>query len=192
MLTQFVIATILYCPGVSLKAMNAGVSAYYTSVILGYNPKPVLTVIDLTKPADTRRTCVYDMITGQVVLYTYTAHGISSGFPLGTKFSNKPESNQSSLGVFMTKDTYQGIKGYSMRITGLETGFNDQVAARHIVIHPLALNFTHYFTLGCFGFVETVAKQFINLTKNGSIVVAYYPDKRWLSMSIFLQLARVF
>ena len=53
-----------------------------------------------------------------------------------TKFSNTNDSHQSSLGLMRTGETYYGSYGYSLRLDGLEDGYNDAVRSRAIVIHP--------------------------------------------------------
>ena len=52
---------------------------------------------------------------------------------VATAFSNNPESHQSSLGLFETQQIrYSGKNGYSLRLKGLDAGFNDRaLAARH-------------------------------------------------------------
>src|SRR5690606_12230808 len=50
-------------------------------------------------------------------------------------FSNKDGSFMSSLGAFTAKETYMGGNGYSLRLEGLEPGFNDHARDRAIVIH---------------------------------------------------------
>lgn len=49
-------------------------------------------------------------------------------------FSNRPGSEASSQGSFLTGDTYFGKHGRSRRLYGLEPS-NDQAARRAIVIH---------------------------------------------------------
>ena len=44
-------------------------------------------------------------------------------------------SNQSSLGLFRTEDTYIGGQGYSLRLEGLEPGVNDRAMERRVVVH---------------------------------------------------------
>jgi hypothetical protein len=41
----------------------------------------------------------------------------------------------SSLGAFTAQETYMGGNGYSLRLAGLEPGFNDRARERAIVIH---------------------------------------------------------
>ncbi len=51
------------------------------------------------------------------------------------KYSNEPGSRRSSIGLFVTRDTYVGRHGRSLRLDGLEPGVNDLARERRIVMH---------------------------------------------------------
>ncbi|MGL6067074.1 MAG: murein L,D-transpeptidase catalytic domain family protein, partial [Cetobacterium sp.] len=95
-----------------------------------------LTIIDFTKPSTERRFSVINLKKKELLYYTYVSHGKNSGKISATKFSNTPNSFQSSLGFFTT-DTkpYVGNYGYSLRLNGLENRFNSNAYDRAIVIH---------------------------------------------------------
>lgn len=97
--------------------------------------KNILTVIDFSKPSDLERMCVIDLINKEVLFTTYVAHGRNSGEKYATSFSNVNGSYKSSLGFFVTENTYQGRNGYSLVIDGLEEGINDNAKRRAIVVH---------------------------------------------------------
>ena len=63
------------------------------------------------------------------------AHGRNTGDNMATSFSDTMNSRQSSLGLFVTRDTYVGSNGYSLRLDGLEPGFNAHALERAIVMH---------------------------------------------------------
>ena len=94
-----------------------------------------LTVIDYSKPSTEPRLWVVDLSSRRLLFEELVAHGQGSGGNLATKFSNVPDSHQSSLGLFVTQDAYVGKNGYSLRLTGLEPGVNDRAHERAIVIH---------------------------------------------------------
>ena len=100
--------------------------------------KEVLTLIDFTKPSNEERLLVLDMAEGKLLFHSLVAHGRNSGDLYATRFSNRPESHQSSLGLYLTEGTYTGKNGYSLRLNGLEKGVNDNALARAIVIHGAA------------------------------------------------------
>ena len=117
--------------------------AAFNKALEGYNKidnkkKNILTVIDFTKPSNKERMCVIDMDNNKVLHSTVVAHGKNSGELYATSFSNVNGSNKSSLGFYVTSETYQGGNGYSLRLDGLEKGINDRARERAIVIHGAA------------------------------------------------------
>ena len=119
------------------------------------------------------------------------AHGRGSGENLAKVFSNVSGSHASSLGLFLTRNTYQGRNGYSLRMEGLEPGINDAAMERAIVMHgapyvdPLFASKQGRLgrSFGCPAVREAVARGMIDVLKDGQFVFAYYPDSDWLSRS---------
>ena len=181
-------------PGLSPKALQLGLEAYNKGRQEGLDNQHILTIIDYTKPSTARRLWVLDLNNDSVLLNTYVAHGQNSGYNYADSFSDRPGSLESSLGVFLTESTYQGKHGYSLKLKGLEKGFNDRAEARDIVVHR-AYYATAQFaqqhgrlgrSWGCFAVSPAVADSLIHTIKNGTLVFAYYPDPSWLSKSQFL------
>ena len=153
-----------------------------------------LTVIDYSKPSTEPRLWVVDLASRTLIFEELVAHGQGSGGNLATKFSNVPDSHQSSLGLFVTEDAYVGKNGYSLRLTGLEKGVNDRAYERAIVIHGAPyvndrigkdlgrLGRSH----GCPAVREPIARQLIDRVKRGGVVFAYYPARDWLETSKYL------
>lgn len=67
--------------------------------------------------------------------HTLVAHGRNSGELYADKFSNTPNSNQSSLGFYVTGSTYIGKHGTSLKLHGVEKGINNNAESRAIVMH---------------------------------------------------------
>jgi len=157
------------------------------------SPK-TLTVIDYSLPSTQPRLWVLDLQTRQTLYREVVAHGRGSGGNLATTFSNDADSHQTSLGLFVTEDTYVGQNGYSMRLTGLERGINDQARARAIVVHGApyvdpaiaAVQGRLGRSWGCPALRPAIAKELIDHIKGGNLLFAYYPDKEWLTGSQFL------
>jgi hypothetical protein len=153
-----------------------------------------LTVIDYSKPSTERRMWVYDLRSRTLLFEELVSHGRGSGTTLATSFSNAPESNRSSLGLYRTAETYTGKHGYSLRIDGLEKGFNDHARERAIVMHAAdyvnekAAKAQGYLgrSLGCPAVRPEVAHQVIDAVKGGGLIFAYYPDPEWLRTSKYL------
>ena len=154
-----------------------------------------LTVIDFTKPSTEPRFSVIDLKEKKLLYYTYVSHGKNSGKVLATKFSNAPNSFQSSLGFFVT-DTkpYFGNYGYSLRLKGLENRFNSNAYDRAIVIHGADYASKKYIdqmgflgrTLGCPAIPTELSKEVIDLLSNNSIVFIAGDDSKYLKESTFI------
>jgi hypothetical protein len=94
-----------------------------------------LTVIDFDLPSTEKRLWVLDLNTRQVLFHTLVAHGHNSGENEATSFSNTDQSNMSSLGFYVTGQEYEGKHGHSLRLQGVDEGFNTNAAARAVVMH---------------------------------------------------------
>ena len=94
-----------------------------------------LAVIDFDLPSTEKRFWVLDLATNRVLYRSLVAHGNNSGQLEATRFSNVNGSNASSLGFYVTGSEYVGKHGRSLRLDGVDPGFNDQAAARSIVVH---------------------------------------------------------
>lgn len=181
-------------PGLNPKVLQLGLEAYNKARQEGLDNQHILTIIDYTKPSTARRLWVLDLNNNSVLFNDYVAHGQNSGGNYATSFSDRPGSLESSLGVFLTESTYQGKHGYSLKLKGLEKGFNDRAEARDIVVHRADYATAQFAqqhgrlgrSWGCFAVSPAVADSLIHSIKNGTLVFAYYPDPSWLSKSQFL------
>ena len=161
----------------------------------GAVPNPsTLTVIDYSKPSAEKRLWVFDLRSHALLYEELVAHGKGSGDSIAKAFSNNPESHQSSLGLFETQDTYSGKNGYSLRLKGLDAGFNDKALARAIVMHgapyvseEFAKSRGHLGrSWGCPALRQAVAPEIIDRIRGNGLLFAYYPDQKWLKSSRFL------
>ncbi len=173
------------------KVLQLALTAYEHAEQKGIVKKPYLTIIDYSKPSFEKRMWIVDLRNNSVPFHTYVAHGVGSGNTNATRFSDQPGSKESSLGTFVTANTYYGHKGLSLRLDGLEKGFNDKALSRAIVIHgawyvnPDFINKYHRTgrSWGCPAIETTLAKPIIDTIKNGSVVFAYYPNQGFLDHS---------
>lgn len=154
-----------------------------------------LAVIDYSLSSLKPRLWVFDLVSHKLLYREVVAHGQGSGGDKPTRFSNADGSHASSLGLFVTRDTYVGHNGLSLRMDGLEPGVNDAAMARAIVMHG-----ADYVnpkinqgmgrlgrSWGCPALREAVAKPIIDVMKNGQFVFSYYPDQAWLAHSALLK-----
>ena len=154
-----------------------------------------MTVIDYSLPSTEPRLFVFDLGARKLLFRELCAHGKNSGDNMANYFSNEPGSEATSLGLFVTADTYNGSNGYSLRLKGLEEGINDMAFDRAIVMHGAYYVSSEAIralgrlgrSWGCPAIPVGAAHKIIDTIRGGSAVFAYYPEKRWLVSSAFLR-----
>jgi hypothetical protein len=181
--------------GVSADVLNLALGAVSCGIASGDLETPsTLTLIDYSLPSTTPRLWVFDLPSGKLLFNELVAHGRNSGDNMATKFSDAMESRETSLGLFRTADTYVGHNGYSLRLDGLEPGFNGNARERAIVMHGAPYvdaniakaNGRLGRSWGCPALREAVARQVIDTVRGGGVIFSYYPDPAWLKTSKFL------
>lgn len=181
------------------EVLELALEAYEQAEVGGHIRRQVLTIIDYELPSYQQRLWVIDMEVGRVMYQELVAHGM--GKPRGSggtmeealSFSNEKGTLKSSLGLFITAETYYGRHGYSLKLDGLEEGVNDNARERLIVLHG-----AQYVTedraddrligrsWGCPAVRPGVSKILIDAIKDGSVLWIYYPHDEWLEESEFL------
>jgi hypothetical protein len=153
-----------------------------------------LTVIDFSLPSTEKRMWIIDLQDGVILHHGYVSHGRNSGDLMAQKFSNKNSSYMSSLGFYLTAETYQGKHGYSLRLDGLEPGFNDNARERAIVIHGADYAREDFIkqtgrlgrSLGCPALPHEITVEIIDMIKDRSVLFIYGKDDNYLNQSQFL------
>jgi hypothetical protein len=178
--------------GLSRKAFESAWTGYYKLRKKGLlRRSAILSICDFSQSSSNQRLYVIDVRNHKMLYRTFVAHGINSGEEYANSFSNKMESCKSSLGFYITKRTYSGINGLSLRIEGVDKGFNDNANRRAIVIHGatyVSLRILHKYgvmgtTFGCPAIPAEMTTQIIPVVKNGSCFFIYYPSKKYLAQS---------
>jgi hypothetical protein len=177
--------------GLGLDALELAVKGYLHLQEQGtIENSDFLSIADFSQSSRKKRFYLIDMKNQKLVVNTYVAHGKNSGLDMAGDFSNTPESEKSSMEFYVTKGTYTGKNGYSLRMAGLEDGFNDNAEQRAIVVHGAdyvnAGRVQSAFmgrSQGCPALPKDSYKQVISLIKDGSTFFVYYPDARYLSAS---------
>lgn len=154
----------------------------------------LLTIIDFSQPSTAKRLYVIDLNMRQLVFNTYVAHGQNSGKLFANRFSNTPNSLQSSLGFYITSSMYSGKHGCSLLLNGLEKGFNDQVRERSIVIHGASYVSDSFIEIngylgrswGCPAIPENLVLPIVNTIKNGTCLFIYANQESYLKKSSIL------
>jgi len=181
--------------GLSPSVFEMAMGAASCAVRSGEVGQPdTLTVIDYSRPSTEKRLWVFDLRSRRLLYQELVAHGAGSGENMAIDFSNDPDSHRSSLGLFVTGDSYVGKNGYSLRLDGLESGINDRARERGIVVHGASYVSADFARLhgrlgrswGCPALREAVARDVIDRVKGGGLLFAYYPDPEWLEASKYL------
>ena len=163
------------------------------------NNKELFSIIDFTKDCNSKRFYTIDLEKMKIVYYTYVAHGKKSGERMAPSFSDAVESNKSSLGFYITGNTYNGGNGYSLILQGDEKGYNSNLAKRSVVVHAadyanedyIARNGRMGRSLGCPALPENIYKQVIETIKEKTMIFAYYNDAKYLKTSKYLNVLKL-
>ena len=203
MISSFITATLLLALAQSDSGSAAPAGPVLDLALSGYNlvvadslvePGALLAVIDYSLPSTEPRLFVIDPSDGTVLRSSLVAHGRESGQNMAERFSNEPGSKMSSLGFFVTEETYQGQHGYTLRLRGLEDGINDLAKDRLIVIHGawyvsedfIARHGRLGRSWGCPALPLESSKAIIDLIKDGTCLFVHGTDPAYLENSRFL------
>ena len=180
--------------GLTLEAVDHAVTGYQKLVNSGLvSNSRYLTIVDLSQSSRKKRFYIVDMHENKLAWNTFVSHGKNSGVDMANRFSNKINSEQSSLGFYVTKNTYSGKHGLSLRLSGLEEGINSNSEARGIVVHgALYVNAGRVNSAfmgrsqGCPALPQNEYAPIIQLIKNGSVMFIYNSSEDYLQSSAFL------
>lgn len=156
--------------------------------------KDMLSVCDFSLSANQKRLWVIDLNSKKLRYHSLVAHGQGTGEEFARHFSNRDGSHQSSLGFYITGDTYTGNNGYSLRLEGMDHDYNDRAYERAIVMHGADYVCPDFISdhkrlgrsWGCPAVPVALARPIINTIKGGTCLYIYYPDTRYLASSKWL------
>jgi hypothetical protein len=177
--------------GLSRSAFTYAFKGFQNLVTKGaLQQDEILTVIDFSQPSSKKRMYIIDMKDQKVLFNTYVAHGKNSGLQYAERFSNANESLQSSLGFYITKGTYFGKHGLSLRLSGQEEGWNSNAEQRAVVVHGAEYIGSSradaaYMgrSWGCPAVPQAQVNTVINLIKNGTAMFIFHPTEKYLNSS---------
>ena len=109
-------------------------------------------------------------------------------------FSNKVSSHKSSLGFYVTEETYIGKNGLSLRLKGLERGFNSNARERYVVLHGADYASKEFIdkngllgnSEGCPAVPMALHRNIIEIAKEGTVLFIYFPDSKYLEESEYM------
>ncbi|QDQ39265.1 murein L,D-transpeptidase catalytic domain family protein [Legionella geestiana] len=154
----------------------------------------LLAVVDFSMPSNEKRLWVFDLPSRTVLFNTFVSHGIASGSLMTDTFSNRYNSRATSIGVFRTLKPYYGREGLSLRLAGIDYGFNENAEGRYLVMHGgwyMDADFISKYgrpgrSWGCPAVPLDEVKPLIETIQGNTLFVAYYPDTDWFKKSRFL------
>jgi hypothetical protein len=185
----------LSAAGISIKVFNYAIKGY--ELLLQkhlLNNTEIISIVDFTKPSTQQRLFILNLATGKILFNTLVAHGRNTGLQYAKVFSNKFSSFESSLGFYVTQNTYNGNNGYSLKLKGCEKGFNDKALERNIVLHGAAYVSNEFIqqngflgrSYGCPAVPLEISNEIINTIKDGACLFIYFPTKKYLKQSVFI------
>lgn len=160
-----------------------GLRAFQRAQEGGEAQRERLAIIDFGLPSTKKRLWVFDLAKQKLLFHEWVAHGRNTGINEAKHFSNRLGSKQSSLGTFVTTETYHGQHGYSLRLAGLDDGLNDMAMRRRIVIHGapyVGKQFIAQYgrlgrSWGCPAVRPKITRNLIDTIKEGSVLYIYHP-----------------
>ncbi|WP_223847300.1 murein L,D-transpeptidase catalytic domain family protein [Hymenobacter montanus] len=185
--------------GLPLAVFREGLVGYYnlrSAAKPGAAP-PILTLIDFSRPSHQKRLWVIDVDKAKVLFHTLVAHGKASGADVPLAFSNKGGSEMSSLGFYRTAPTtYTGKHGLSLKLVGLDPGFNTNAESRAVVVHGadyVCEDFVRAHgrlgrSQGCPALPVAETTAIVQTIKGGSVLYLHGPAgagyrSRWLNLN---------
>ncbi|HXB09110.1 MAG TPA: murein L,D-transpeptidase catalytic domain family protein [Puia sp.] len=181
--------------GLTRKAFEYALKGYYYLLDHHWlNKSNIISICDMSQSSRNKRFYVLDLDQKKVLVNTYVAHGRNSGQEFARTFSNSSSSHKSSLGFYITQGTYYGNNGLSLKIRGMERGFNDRAGSRNIVVHgsqyvgPDFLDMNQFCgrSYGCPAVPADESETIIDLIKEGSVLFIYHPTKKYIARSKIL------
>ncbi|RZK39684.1 MAG: murein L,D-transpeptidase catalytic domain family protein [Pedobacter sp.] len=172
-------ATHLKEAGLSEPTFEKALTGFYNLKNAGQlSDKSILTIVDFDQLSTKKRLYIIDLNKRELVLNTWVAHGQKTGHDEAVNFSNKNESFTSSLGFYVTGEVYKGIHGKSLRLDGMDEGFNNNARSRAIVVHgasyvsPGTINALGRLgrSQGCPAVAPEVADKVINTIEDKTVI----------------------
>ena len=157
--------------------------------------KNIISIADFSKSSNEKRFFVIDLKRIKLLFQTLVAHGRNSGLEYATSFSNEDDSHKSSLGFYVTMNTYTGDCGYALKLKGCEKGINDHAYDRAIVVHGSQYVTDEFLrnhgflgrSWGCPALPDKISKKVIDVIRNGSCFFIYHPTEKYLTTSPVLK-----
>ncbi|MBI4815764.1 MAG: murein L,D-transpeptidase catalytic domain family protein [Deltaproteobacteria bacterium] len=184
--------------GLRARAAERALRAFGRAFAQGDTERFLYTIADFDVPSDQKRLWTFNLLTQELAYHLHVAHGSGSGDPSDVRrvraVSNISGSNMSSAGLMKTAETYVGSHGNSLRLDGLEPGFNDRVRSRAIVFHAAEYSSPEFVrnngytgrSWGCPAIDPAVNAAFLRDVKGGTLYFSHFSDASWVAESRYL------
>ncbi|RYE36400.1 MAG: murein L,D-transpeptidase catalytic domain family protein [Sphingobacteriaceae bacterium] len=181
----------LYAAGLNLDVFAKAVTGYLN--LKKYKnlnqDKSILTIVDFNLASSSKRMWIIDLQNATLLFNTWVAHGQGSGDDMANQFSNVDSSHQSSLGFYVTGEVYNGKHGRSLRLDGMDSGFNSNARSRDIVVHAAGYVGQQIVSntgrigrsFGCPAVAPELAPEIISLIKDKTVFFISGNDNRYAS-----------
>ena len=184
------------CGALSYDVFNKAIHGYLNLRNAGKlsSVKEIISVCDFQLPSTEKRLWIIDLQNKKVLFNTLVAHGQGSGENYAFSFSNNNNSHQTSIGFYVTGDTYDGEHGTSLCLYGMDAGYNDAAFDRSIVVHGADyvserfINENNHLgrSWGCPAVPAELSLPIINTIKDSTCLFIYYPQQSYLETAFWL------
>lgn len=165
-----------------IKSFTSALNGFYRLKEKGIVKKDILTIIDFSLSANSKRLWVIDLASKTILFQSLVAHGRNTGEEFANNFSNAAHSFKSSVGFYVTGEVYKGKHGLSLRLDGLEKGVNDNARKRGVVIHAADYVSATFIknnkrlgrSQGCPAVPVALSKEIISIIKDKSCLFIYH------------------
>jgi hypothetical protein len=187
--------------GLKYDVFRFGMIGYYSLRQQGkLSQRDIVSFIDFSKPSTEKRFYTVDLKKKSLKFHSLVSHGKNTGQNMATAFSNTVHSNQSSLGFYLTGETYVGSKGYSLRLDGLDGSYNDKMRERAVVMHEANYVSESWIrkygrlgrSQGCPALPKEISRKVIDTIKDKTLIFAYFDDSEYLANSTHLNIDNLF
>ncbi|HEY0898118.1 MAG TPA: murein L,D-transpeptidase catalytic domain family protein [Sphingobacteriaceae bacterium] len=177
--------------GLDLDVFRKAVIGYYNLKQSGKlsATKNILSIADFTKKSRNKRLWIVDLAQQKMLFHTFVTHGKNSGGDMATDFSNIPNSEKSSLGFYIANEIYYGKHGMSLKLDGMDEGFNSNARNRAVVVHGAAYANPGVIdqlgrlgrSQGCPALPKALTKPIIETIKNKTVLFINGGDESYTS-----------
>ncbi|SHF97845.1 L,D-transpeptidase catalytic domain [Flavobacterium fluvii] len=169
----------------NLESFKEALKGFYLLKEKGVIQKDILTLVDFSLSSNVKRLWVIDLSTNTILYNSLVAHGRNTGEEFANSFSNANSSFKSSLGFYVTGETYNGKHGMSLKLDGLEKGINDNARERGVVMHSANYVSNSFIkcnkrlgrSQGCPAIPQESLNKIVNTIKNKSCLFIYHPSR---------------